>query len=328
MKYLRIFENFEELIDINDYIDDIKDSSNIDIKVNTQIIRNSKIITISSTEYEGSASKWLRFKKFTINEIKDSLLRFIYYLKSEEYEIEIECDLDRPYGRSWVAIELKNDIFNIQTSDIVKREDGYHIKRYDMNSPIYAMNLKISKSNKLKKFQESIDESDLDDVLDILQYFGDTKPHIWLNDFVNFSKGMLVVYFNEGSNLKLDELQECNQRLESLGYQLVSSDFQDDKLWFLVMSSELVNKYKNQLHFRFIEDLKFTKKYSNYSFCNKEYPSGDTIYITTNNNNEWQITDSITEVEETTDNKVVANIYFLQAQHKVQGIIGSLSRGF
>ena len=41
----------------------------------------------------------------------------------------------------------------------------------------------------LKRFQESIDDSDLDDVLDILQYFGDTKPHIWQDDFVMSSEG-------------------------------------------------------------------------------------------------------------------------------------------
>ena len=134
----------------------------------------------------------------------------------------------------------------------------------------------------------------------------------------------------------MDELQECNQRLESLGYQLVSSDFQDGKLWFLVMSSELVNKYRNQLHFKFIEDLKFQKKYFDgqvhYQYCEKKYPSGDSISIQKSGVGDWYITDSITEVEETADNKadnkVVANIYFLQAQHKVQGIIGSLSRGF
>ena len=94
---------------------------------------------------------------------------------------------------------------------------------------------------------------------------------------------------------------------------------------------ELLNKYKGELHFKFIENLKFKKRaeyFDSWYYCNIEYPSGDTIYVIKPKDGDWFINDSITDVGETADNKVVANIYFLKAQHKVQGILGSLSKGF
>ena len=99
---------------------------------------------------------------------------------------------------------------------------------------------------------------------------------------------------------------------------------------------ELESKYKDKLHFKFIEDLEFKKRVFNasplgmggFNYCNKEYPSGDTISVIQNPQKAWFVTDSITDQEEPSDNKVLANIDFLKAQHRVLGIQQSLSRGF
>ena len=105
-------------------------------------------------------------------------------------------------------------------------------------------------------------------------------------------------------------------------------------LFFLVMTKELESKYKDKLLFKFIEDLKFKKRSFNttpdngMNYSNIEFPSGDTISIIQNKQKTWFVTDSITDQEESSDNKVLANIDFLKAQHRVLGIQQSLSRGF
>jgi hypothetical protein len=97
------------------------------------------------------------------------------------------------------------------------------------------------------------------------------------------------------------------------------------------MTKELESKYKDELHFKFIEDLDFTKR----SNWDKKYDflesvinfNGDEIFIQ-NLNKTWFVWDSITDNEEASDNKVLANIDFLKTQHRVLGIQQSLSRGF
>ena len=184
----------------------------------------------------------------------------------------------------------------------------------------------------LKKFLERIEESDLDDILDILQYVGELEAKVWQNEFVQFSDGILVVYFEDATMPEIKEIEDCQSRLESIGYRLISYDVDSVGLWFLVMTEELESKYKDKLLFKFIEDLKFKKRSFNSSnelnYCNKEYPSGDTISVIQNPQKTWFVTDSITDQEEPSDNKVLANIDFLKAQHRVLGIQQSLSRGF
>ena len=195
----------------------------------------------------------------------------------------------------------------------------------------------------LKKFLERIEESDLDDILDILQYVGETTPKIWQDDFVRLSDGILVVYFEDcDSNPDIKEIEDCQSRLMSNGYRLISYDLDSTGLWFLVMTKELESKYKDKLHFNFIEDLKFKKRIFNaaslaqggFNYCNKEYPSGDTISVIQNPQKTWFVTDSITDQEEPaplrfgSDNKVLANIDFLKAQHRVLGIQQAISRRF
>ena len=188
----------------------------------------------------------------------------------------------------------------------------------------------------LKRFLERIEESDLDDILDILQYVGELEAKVWQNEFVQFSDGILVVYFEDATMPEIKEIEDCQSRLESIGYRLISYDVDSVGLWFLVMSEELESKYKDKLHFNFIEDLKFKKRIFNaaslaqggFNYCNKEYPSGDTISVIQNPQKAWFVTDSITDQEEPSDNKVLANIDFLKAQHRVLGIQQSLSRGF
>ena len=188
----------------------------------------------------------------------------------------------------------------------------------------------------LKRFLERIEESDLDDILDILQYVGELEAKVWQNEFVQFSDGILVVYFEDATMPEIKEIEDCQSRLESIGYRLISYDVDSVGLWFLVMSEELESKYKDKLHFNFIEDLKFKKRIFNavslaqggFNYCNKEYPSGDTISVIQNPQKTWFVTDSITDQEEPSDNKVLANIDFLKAQHRVLGIQQSLSRGF
>ena len=188
----------------------------------------------------------------------------------------------------------------------------------------------------LKRFLERIEESDLDDILDILQYVGELEAKVWQNEFVQFSDGILVVYFEDATMPEIKEIEDCQSRLESIGYRLISYDVDSVGLWFLVMSEELESKYKDKLLFKFIEDLKFKKRIFNavslaqggFNYCNKEYPSGDTISVIQNPQKTWFVTDSITDQEEPSDNKVLANIDFLKAQHRVLGIQQSLSRGF
>ena len=161
----------------------------------------------------------------------------------------------------------------------------------------------------LKKFLERIEETDLDDVLDILQYVGETKPIIWQNDFVNFSDGLLVVYF-EDCKPEIKEIEDCQSRLMNIGYRLISHDVDSTGLWFLVMTKELESKYNNELHFYFIEDLEL-KKDKMYDFGEVKIDfNGDTIYV--QHKDDWTIWDSITDVEYDADNKVIANISLLK----------------
>ena len=188
----------------------------------------------------------------------------------------------------------------------------------------------------LKRFLERIEESDLDDILDILQYVGELEAKVWQNEFVQFSDGILVVYFEDATMPEIKEIEDCQSRLESIGYRLISYDVDSVGLWFLVMTEELESKYKDKLLFKFIEDLKFKKRIFNaaslaqggFNYCNKEYPSGDTISVIQNPQKAWFVTDSITDQEEPSDNKVLANIDFLKAQHRVLGIQQAISRRF
>lgn len=181
----------------------------------------------------------------------------------------------------------------------------------------------------LKKFLERISEYDLDDVLDILQYVGETTPIIWQNDFVRFSDGVLVVYFEGIKDIDIDikEIEDCQSRLMSIGYKLISHDIDSFGLWFLVMSKEMESKYQNELHFSFIEDLELVKDIeSNFTELTIHF-NGDTIYV--QHRDDWTIWDSITDSEEYEDeNKVLANISLLKTQHKMRGIQQALSRRF
>ena len=192
----------------------------------------------------------------------------------------------------------------------------------------------------LKRFLERIEESDIDDILDILQYVGETTPKIWQDDFVRLSDGILVVYFEDATTPELKEIEDCQSRLMSNGYRLISYDLDETGLWFLVMTKELESKYKDKLLFKFIEDLNFrdfafythhvfsTQDSRPSKYYNLNYPSGDSINIIQNLNKTWFVWDSITDNEEASDNKVLANIDFLKTQHRVLGIQQSLSRGF
>ena len=182
----------------------------------------------------------------------------------------------------------------------------------------------------LKRFLERIEESDLDDILDILQYVGETTPKIWVNEFVRFSDGILVVYFDDyDSKPDIEEIKHCRSRLESIGYRLISYDVNSMSggLWFLVMTKELESKYKNDLHFWFIEDLGL-KKDKVYNFSEVTiYFNGDEIYV--QRGEDWTIWDSITGDQEHEDeNKVIANISLLKTQHKMRGIQQAISRRF
>jgi hypothetical protein len=188
----------------------------------------------------------------------------------------------------------------------------------------------------IKKFLEYVEESDSDEVLEILQYIGETEPITWVNDFTRFSNGLIVVYFKDYNQIPNEtEINGCNHRLNQIGYSLISYDKdKSNKLWFLVMSQELESKYRNELSFKFIEDLDLEKigndwkNLTNFSISHIDYPGGDTISIITDDQG-WFISDSITDNEETSANKVVANICLLKAQHRVSGIIKSLkTRGF
>ena len=187
----------------------------------------------------------------------------------------------------------------------------------------------------LKRFLERIEESDLDDILDILQYVGETTPKIWQDNFTRFSDGILVVYFEDcDAKPDIKEIEDCQSRLMSNGYRLISYDLDSTGLWFLVMTKELESKYKDKLFFRFIEDLKFKKRFFNTTpengmdYCNIEFPSGDTISVIQKNDKTWTVDETITDNYEASDNKVLANIDLLKAQHRVMGIQQALSRRF
>jgi hypothetical protein len=98
-------------------------------------------------------------------------------------------------------------------------------------------------------------------------------------------------------------------------------------LWFLVMTKELESKYKNDLHFWFIEDLGLKKdKVYNFSEVTINF-NGDEIYV--QRREDWTIWDSITGDQEHEDeNKVIANISLLKTQHKMRGIQQAISRRF
>ena len=181
----------------------------------------------------------------------------------------------------------------------------------------------------LKKFNERIEESDLDDVLDILQYVGETTPKIWQDDFVRLSDGILVVYFEDATTPELKEIEDCQSRLMSNEYRLISYDVDETGLWFLVMTKELESIYKDKLLFKFIEDLDF-KRNSKFDFIESVINfNGDQIFVQFKHGDGWTIWDSITDSEEYEDeNKVLSNISLLKTQHKMRGIQQSLSRGF
>ena len=175
-----------------------------------------------------------------------------------------------------------------------------------------------------KRFNERIEENDLDDVLDILHYVGDTTPKIWMDDL---SVGVAVVYFEDCySKPEIKEIEDCQSRLMSNGYRLISYDVDETGLWFLVMTKELESIYKDKLLFKFIEDLDF-KRNSKFDFIESVINfNGDQIFVEFRNGDGWTIWDSITDSEEYEDeNKVLSNISLLKTQHKMRGIQRSLS---
>lgn len=179
----------------------------------------------------------------------------------------------------------------------------------------------------LKRFYEFINNSDSDDILDILQDFAETKPNIWKHQFVEYTNGLLVVYFDNVDKMNQINFDEIGQRLESFEYKLVSFFEQsNDSVWFLIMSDDLYSKYR-QMNFKFIEDFFNDNREFGHELI--EYTTGDCIEITSTGDevNIWSIIDGY--VEKDSENRVCANIYLLESQHRISGIIKSLSvRGF
>jgi hypothetical protein len=264
MKYLRLFENFDDLIDIDHLLNYIRDSSNIDLKINVDSSNYLKIITISSDEYELSSNKWPNFKKFTINDVKEGVLRLINSLKQENYNIsEIKCDLHRPYGRSWVKIELENNIFSIKTCDLVKRQDeDFNYLYYDMNSPIYALQIIFSYTDHLKSlrmFESTLTKNELVDKIKYLSHYLET----YLRDVNKFTTSNLNFSFSYGGILDIKDIFIVANRLDYNSTNgFITAVAQEFIIWseYFTEAKWHGNSFKKRL-----ESFKFNDNYLNYT---------------------------------------------------------------
>ena len=104
----------------------------------------------------------------------------------------------------------------------------------------------------LKRFNESIKESDLEYVIDILQTYVETKPTIDIRDF------LVVISFEFNSKIDKNEIDDINKRLDhATGYTILSFDSYDDTIYFLITESEYWKKIRIEKDVKLIDELDF-----------------------------------------------------------------------
>lgn len=113
----------------------------------------------------------------------------------------------------------------------------------------------------LRLFNERVDEDDLSDILDALQYLADSSPKYISNDMTKYHNGFLALYYEDCESFDESGIHVINDIISKIGYEICSYDFRDKTLYLLIMTlSFLDTLYKKGIEL--IRDVSFHKNTS------------------------------------------------------------------
>lgn len=113
----------------------------------------------------------------------------------------------------------------------------------------------------LRLFNEGVDEDDLSDILDALQYLTDSSPKYISNDMTKYHSGFLALYYEDCESFDESGIHVINYIISKIGYEICSYDFRNKTLYLLIMTlSFLDTLYKKGIEL--IRDVSFHKNIS------------------------------------------------------------------
>lgn len=115
----------------------------------------------------------------------------------------------------------------------------------------------------LKSFNERVNEDDLSDILDALQYLTDSSPKYMSNDMIKYQDGFLALYYEDCDTFNESHIHVVNDIISKIGYKISSFDFRNNTLYLLIMTLSFLDRlYKKGIEF--IDDVHFETDRSGY----------------------------------------------------------------
>lgn len=111
----------------------------------------------------------------------------------------------------------------------------------------------------LKKYNERIDSSDMDDVLDALNYLTDSTPKFIETDETKYQDGLLAVFYEYLEKPSKEDINKINQILLKINYTIISHDTNKGNIYFLIASLDFLSILKSK-KIKIIENIELNKK--------------------------------------------------------------------
>ena len=173
--------------------------------------------------------------------------------------------------------------------------------------------------NTFKLFESKDDE--LDEIKDILQRVGETAPILLEEKNINFEH--YLIRFKNKINLSKQELDNVNDHLKSVGWEIISThnNTRLDEFTFFIMRSEIINAYKSK-GLKTVEDFSFKYEYCNIKIGDKEISIREVSYRM------YDVTCSDENIFFKFNDKMFCNIFIIDKQIKYLGIKSYFDRKF
>lgn len=110
----------------------------------------------------------------------------------------------------------------------------------------------------LKSFNERVNEDDLSDILDALQYLTDSSPKYMSNDMIKYQDGFLALYYEDCDKFNESHIHVVNDIISKIGYKISSYDFRNNTLYLLIITLSFLDKlYKKGIEL--LSNIQLTK---------------------------------------------------------------------
>ncbi len=178
--------------------------------------------------------------------------------------------------------------------------------------------------SKFKLFENNSDE--LDDIMDILQRIGETAP-ILVKLKEGYVLGSHLIKFNNKINPSKEELDNVNDHLKSIGWEIISTynDSRLDEFTFFVMESKMLNAYKSK-GLKTIEDFSFENGYGDIKIGDEEISIKRVDSWHTNNM--FDVSCSDENILFKFNSKLFCNLFIINKQIKYFGIKSYFDKSF